>query len=276
MSHHDHLLQGKDLLQTSDVQVDPYELFDRTRRRAAAVPEVEMCLPLARELLEHPDTDGVLFALDQLIRHTLWGDERARQAVLGLSLFLIRAEAGRVEDFSLQTLGALHTASIDAQKPHLTALFLDLPPHKEILDKRTLLQGPKYDRDISLGERRQLAAGGNRRMLAQIMADHHPMVVHRLCNNSRLREQDILQICARRPTLAESLHTVAVHKRWVARYQVRKAILLNPYTRTGVALKYLPLLTGQDLKEVSMAKDVASEISQAAHHFLDIRSLRLR
>lgn len=105
-------------------------------------------------------------------------------------------------------------------------------------------------RPLTLGERRSLAAGPDRRLLEMATRDPHPMVVSRVLDNPRITERDVIFIAARRPAPVEALREVGVHPRWRLSKRVARALIMNPYTPSEVSITLLHTTTSAELHEV--------------------------
>lgn len=150
-------------------------------------------------------------------------------------------------------------------------LLLDPPP------ARTVERMPQLRNDgrpLSLGERRALAAGWDRRRLEWLLHDSDPMVIDRLCQNPRIEEQHILTIVTRRPNTPDIIARVASASRWYVRRTVREAIVRNPYAGTGLALRTLPLLPQQSVEQVHFSAELHAAVRGFARYLLDLREGR--
>jgi hypothetical protein len=118
-------------------------------------------------------------------------------------------------------------------------------------------------RPVTLGERKSLARRHDRELIARVLRDPHPDVMRILLGNPRLTENDVLRLCARRPVASEVLREVFRCARWIVRYPIKVALVMNPYTPVDVGLQLVPLLHEQDLKRVREAADLAPELHTA-------------
>lgn len=254
---------------------DPYLHYERLRRRIASLPELPMRMQVLRGMLEDLPSEVGAFVLDHFVRGSLRGDEPCQGAILALAGLLIRLEAGVDDRPGKPLLRALHEAAHRQGRAHVVALLLPLPPHREVENRPMLLQGPKIaDRDVSLGERRQLAASGNRTMLEKLLMEHNPMVVRRLCANPRLRERDVISMIVRRPTLPEALIEVGLSTRWLVQYEVRRALILNPFAPAGIGMKLLPMLQHHDLLDVAKSSELHPELHASARLLVRLREVQ--
>jgi hypothetical protein len=58
-------------------------------------------------------------------------------------------------------------------------------------------------------------------------------------------------------------------RKWSARYAVKKALILNPYTPTDIGMKIVHALMMQDLRHVVGSRDLHLWIREAARQRLD-------
>jgi hypothetical protein len=118
-------------------------------------------------------------------------------------------------------------------------------------------------RPLSLGERKSLARRRDRNVLARALRDPHPDVVRILLDNPALIEIDVVRLCARRPVQPEVLALVFAHERWIVRYRIRLALVLNPHTPESIAVQLLPHLTPSDLRAVAQSGDISARVRDA-------------
>jgi hypothetical protein len=123
-------------------------------------------------------------------------------------------------------------------------------------------------RTVTLGERKSLARRHDRMLIARIVRDPHPQVIRILLGNPAVTEPDVVRLCAARPVLGEVLREVFRNPRWIVRYQVRIALLLNPYTPLDMALQIAPHVAAQDLRRVITAGDLHQELQDACRRLI--------
>lgn len=114
-------------------------------------------------------------------------------------------------------------------------------------------QVPDYGRGrpLSLGERKSLARGRDRRFLDRALRDPHPDVIMLLLQNPRITEADVVRICALRPGRPAVLRAVFASPRWVLRPAVRRALAYNPATPEEITGALVPMLPPADLREIA-------------------------
>mgnify|MGYP005806765227 FL=1 len=121
------------------------------------------------------------------------------------------------------------------------------------------------DRPLTLGERKSLARRNDRNLIARVLRDPHPDVIRILLGNPPLTESDVVRLCARRPTVPEIQREVFRHRRWIVRYKIKLAMVLNPHTPIDIALQIIPHLNAQDLRRVAASRDLSEKLRKSCH-----------
>lgn len=76
----------------------------------------------------------------------------------------------------------------------------------------------------------------------RILGHPAPEVVRRLLRSPGLRLEEALVIASRRPTSDAIVREVLLSLRWLARTEIREALVANPFVRLRAALALLPTL----------------------------------
>lgn len=108
-------------------------------------------------------------------------------------------------------------------------------------------------RPLTLGERKSLARGRDRQLLARALRDPHPDVAAILLANPALIEADVRRLASRRPIDPEVLRQILAQPRWAVRYAVRRGILQNPHLPLEVAMALAALLRRSDASSLAAA-----------------------
>lgn len=187
--------------------------------------------------------------LDVVIGQSEIGDARAREALLTIALWAAgTASAGDLE--RLRQV-ALEQRLLSLQRVIRRVPTASLPP--EGSEPRI----PDYGtgRELSLGERRNLARRSGRQRFDALIKDPHPMVIRELLSNPKTTEDDVVRVAAVRPARPASILAIA-STRWLARRRVRLSVLQNPGSPLSVALPLVGLCTRGELLELARSADV--------------------
>ncbi|MCB9591860.1 MAG: hypothetical protein H6719_03915 [Sandaracinaceae bacterium] len=160
-----------------------------------------------------------------------------------------------------------------AQGHHATAELLQPRPPERLADDTAAVPDFGRGRSLTLGERKSLARTRNRDVLARVLRDPHPDVIRIVLGNPCLTERDIIRLCARRPIAPEVLREVFRNTRWIVRYDVRKAIVKNPFTPVDVGLQLAAHLNAPDARDIVASPELARAVRDACRRVAGIATL---
>lgn len=245
--------------------------YDTTLRQIGSLPEIPMrraAVGAAVTALE--PAEGVWW-IDQLVRGALWGKNPEMDAMIACADWLVRL---RQED-DYDTIATLYEAAAQAERESVLMLLRDPPAHRALRNGARLPETRlPLNRDVTLGERRSMARGQDRRFLERLILDPSPLVVEQLLANPAIRLSDVITIAARRPTLPELVLQVALAPKWFRESKIREAIVQNPFAATGLALKLMPTLNIHSLRKIRHAGDLHPAVHTFAKILVELREQR--
>lgn len=170
-------------------------------------------------------------------------------------------------DLGYELHGEIYAEARRADDQALSRLLLSAQPPPPGTPARVPIPGRP---EITLGERKSLARGSrtSREVLDRLMRDPDPSVLELLVDNPRITEADAVRIAARRPTTAGAQRVLFACERFIARYQVKRALAFNPYTPSDLAARLVPLLTRTDVLELADDSKVSETVRSAARELL--------
>lgn len=223
----------------------------RLARRLAALPEPAMREHRLREFLRREQVGHVVQVLDQIYHRGRHGGPPFNVALLAVAAVL-----GSGLDYERH--GRLYGEARERGLEGLSELFYS-PSGEERAFPRDDEQ-----RDETLGHRKWWARLPDRNVLERLLRNPEPEVVPNLLANPRVTEQDVVLLAARRPAFAEVQQRIFASRRWIARYPVKRALVLNPYTPTDISLRLLGLLNDADLRLVQTSTTLPEVVREAA------------
>jgi hypothetical protein len=240
---------------------EPVAGAEELAQRLCALPEPEMRRAVLAEVIADGEPVGVCRLLGEVVR-------RGRQGgpPFDLALLALGAVLGDAAALPYERRAALYAAARAAELADLADLFLSAAAALEVEPPPPLSLG---GRSLTLGERKALARGRRRDLLERLMRDPDAAVIRILLGNPRLCEADVVGIAARRPQLAEVQREIAGARRWIERYAVKLALVLNPYTPTDLAIRLLGFLAAADLRQVASEGVLSAIVRAAARRRLD-------
>jgi hypothetical protein len=228
---------------------------DALARKLAALPEPAMREAVLAEALLDGTPEELIPVLAEVVARGRAGGPPFDLALLALGGVLATPDA-----LPYERRAALYATARDGGRYDLADLFLSAGVGPEAAAAAPLNVA---GRTLTLGERKSLARGGRREMLDRLMRDPAAPVVRILLGNPRLTERDVVAIAARRPQLPEIQHEIARSRRWISRYAVKLALVLNPSTPSDLAVRLVGLLQLADMRQVA-TEGALSEIVRAA------------
>ena len=134
--------------------------------------------------------------------------------------------------------------------------------------EETAFARDKVLEELTLGERKAKARLGDRAILERLLYDPDVSVLTILLNNPKLTEDDVLRLASKRPNRPQVLAQIALTYRWFRRGSVQRALLLNPYAPLRISVSILPLLSVQQLYDVSRDGSLHPLVARAAKAIL--------
>lgn len=168
---------------------------------------------------------------------------------------------------------SIYLAALRLGLVRISRLFTEFEPHKKGVSGYEEEEFIKMEH-LTLGERRTLSKSSLKKNLDMLLSDPDPVVIGNLLNNPRVTEREVLKIASKRPNSASVLKLLALHAKWSKRYDVAKAVTLNPYTPTRVSIALLEKMLGQDLSAISEDATIHPEIRETAKELLVKRGLK--
>lgn len=220
-------------------------------RRMKAIRESAMRRASMAEYLIRTDSDRAVRSVATLIERAPGAD--AYTVALDAVSWALSDE----ELIDYDTRSRLYTAAVELELTEVSRMLFTAPPagflEIAVLEEEAKAERPirPRGRPLTLGERKSLARGHRREALEPLIRDPHPDVIEILLGNPNIVEQDVLIVASRRPSIPASLARVFGNARWITRYRVRRALVLNPYTPIPISVRLMTTLRDTDLRHVA-------------------------
>ncbi len=231
----------------------------RMARKLAALPEPAMRAHVLQEYLGGVDPAEAIHVLAEIQVRGRQGGPPFDVALVALATVLNR------ELLSYELLKDLYLEAKDAGLELLLELFFT---GKE---ENTYNARDEAQRDYTLGHRKWLARDTNRDVLARLLQDPEPAVMPNLLRNPRITERDVVLLAARRPVDPKVLQHIFDSPRWIPRYAIKRALVLNPYSPTSISIRLLGLLTSRDQRLVQGISNLPRSVQHTAAKLLEQR-----
>ncbi|MGH9574501.1 MAG: hypothetical protein ACRD40_13355 [Candidatus Acidiferrales bacterium] len=133
---------------------------------------------------------------------------------------------------------------------------LAAPPDIRRIAEETILARTPH---LPIGEKLTLARRGSARIASAILAEGHPQSMRVALANAFLTESQVLKTLARHDLNERVVAAIATDPKWSGLYNVRMALMRNPFVPTECARTFVSDLTMRDLTDlVKLAETSAS------------------
>lgn len=131
------------------------------------------------------------------------------------------------------------------------------------LDRQTGLTDSQI-RTLPVTARRRLARGAAKTLRAILVRDPNPQVAVAAVSRGGLSEGEVEKVAANRSVAGEVLDEIARHREWVTKYNIVSALVHNPRTPAGVAVRLLPRISVRELGQLARDHNVSSAVRTQA------------
>ncbi|OGP12947.1 MAG: hypothetical protein A2052_05590 [Deltaproteobacteria bacterium GWA2_54_12] len=162
---------------------------------------------------------------------------------------------------------SIYLAALRGGLTRISRLFTEFEPHKKGVSGYDEEEFIKMEH-LTLGERRALSKSQLKKNIDMLLSDPDPIVIGNLLGNPRITEREILKIASKRPNSGRILKLIALHPKWSKRYEVAKAVALNPYTLPRISIALIEKMLTQDLSAISEDGTIHPEVRESAKDLL--------
>jgi hypothetical protein len=145
-----------------------------------------------------------------------------------------------------------------------------LPEHGERDETTGLTEG--QIRLLSVAVRIKLARGAPRSLRTILLRDSNPLVALSALNNNALSEEEVEQLARSRSVADEVLGEISRRREWMNKYPVVNALVGNPRTPVGLAIRLVPRLSVRDLRSLSHNRNVPDAVRFAAQRHYRVKT----
>ncbi|HET6345154.1 MAG TPA: hypothetical protein VFH51_09480, partial [Myxococcota bacterium] len=130
----------------------------------------------------------------------------------------------------------------------------------------------KLINSLNAAQKVALALKGNKEARAILLRESNRVIAVAAIKNPRITEQEI-QAAAKSRSINDEVVRIICNSRDMTRsYGVKLALVYNPKTPLPVAMRFLGVLRGSDLKAVAKSKSIPSALANQAKKMLQSKS----
>jgi hypothetical protein len=128
-------------------------------------------------------------------------------------------------------------------------------------------------RSLPVPVRMKLARGAPRSLRAILVKDKSSVVACAVLNGNALTESEIELIAGNRSVAEEVLTIIAKSRQWSRKYNIVHALIKNPRTSVGMAVRFTSRLSIRDLRNLSRDHNVPEAVRNTAARLYRIKAV---
>jgi hypothetical protein len=128
-------------------------------------------------------------------------------------------------------------------------------------------------RSLPVPVRMKLARGAPRSLRAILIKDKSTMVARSVLNGNALTESEIELVASNRSVAEEVLTMIAQNRQWNRKYNIIHALIKNPRTNVGMAVRLVSQLSIRDLRNLSRDRNVSEAVRNTAARLYRIKAV---
>ena len=123
-------------------------------------------------------------------------------------------------------------------------------------------------KNLSIGERVQLAMRGGKEVRGILLKDTSKEVVKKVLENPKMTESEVELLAMNRNITDEALRFISKKREWMKNYSITMALVNNPKTPGGIAVPFMKKLKTKDLSLLEKNKNVSEAVRTTAKRLL--------
>ena len=124
---------------------------------------------------------------------------------------------------------------------------------------------------MNVSQKVRLASVGDGAVRKLLIRDPKKVVAFAVLRSPRLTEGEVTMFAGNKALSEDLIAMIARNRMWTKDYPTRRALVFNPKTPIQVALNFLRTLSGKDVKEASMSRDINGTVQRAARRMIVLR-----
>lgn len=128
-------------------------------------------------------------------------------------------------------------------------------------------------RALPIPVRLKLARGAARSLRSILVKDKNPLVAVSVLRGSSLSESEVELIASSRSVVEEVLNLIARDRQWSRKYSIVHALVKNPRTSVGLAVRLTSRLSARDLRNLSRDRNVSEAVRNHAARLYRIKAI---
>jgi hypothetical protein len=129
---------------------------------------------------------------------------------------------------------------------------------------------------MTVKDRVKLGIKGDREARGILIRDANKIVATAVIHNPRLTDHEVENIAAMRTVADEVLRLIGSNRAWARSYPIVHNLARNPRTPLATAIHILPRIRTNDLKAISLSRNVSEAVRRQAYRLSEMREPKKR
>ncbi|MCK6511945.1 hypothetical protein L6R29_18545 [Myxococcota bacterium] len=118
---------------------------------------------------------------------------------------------------------------------------------------------------MTVSQKIKAASKGNKQVRGLLINESNRLIAAAVLKNPGLTDGEVIKIAASRSVSGDVIRQIATNREWMRIYRVKVALASNPKCPRGVALRILPTLRKNDIRDIAKNKGISSQVAGAAN-----------
>ena len=125
--------------------------------------------------------------------------------------------------------------------------------------------------DMNPAEKVRMAMIGNAAARTILVRDKNRTVAHAAISSPMMTETEATNIAHSKEVAEDILRYIGNKREWLRSYEIKRALVFNPKTPAGIALRFIGHMRDNDLKTLGRSRNVPAPIKTAATQRLQLK-----
>ncbi len=118
---------------------------------------------------------------------------------------------------------------------------------------------------MTVSQKIKAASKGNKQVRGILINESNRLVAGAVLKNPGLTDGEVIKIASSRSVSGDVIRQIANNREWMRIYRVKVALASNPKCPRGIAMRILPTLRKNDIRDIAKNKGISSQVAGAAN-----------
>ncbi|MCA9545811.1 MAG: hypothetical protein KC613_15515 [Myxococcales bacterium] len=235
--------------------------FNRNLRASTADRMIDFCVRQEVDLTSLPGHEQIIAAIKQTQVAASAADAQAQDRAF-------QQVQAALEGMSETEAEQLHEAMSDEEQARRAEEAARRAEEEAAMEK---MSAAGKIRLMNIAQKVRLANLGSATERGILINDSNKVVARAVIRSAAITDQEVRNYSKNKALLDEVISYIAKQKRWIRHYDIKVNLVNNPKTPLVEALRFLPYLRINDLRNVARSKGIPPAVAKAAKQMIKAR-----